>query len=174
MSARRPDRSADSPSWILLIGVSAGIIVAVFIVVAVATTSDQVIDDPTTFSRPTPSSPGVVTSVGELRSGGEAVLDVGRAVRLTQPAVVESVPTEGVLWIERGDGRRLLVALAVEGDAGENIVDVAAGQRVTIDGEVRLFPGALEAEQQWELEPDGELLDQIVYIQAELVERVAE
>lgn len=174
MSARRADSSADSPRWALLLGLSAGIIVVVFIVVAVATTSGQVIDDPTSFSRPTPSPPGPVTTIAELRSGGEAVLDVGRAVRLTEPAVVESVPSEGALWIERGDGRRLLVALAVERDAGENNIDVAAGQRVTVDGEVRLFPGALEAEQQWGLERDEELLDQIVYIQAELVDPVAE
>ncbi len=100
---------------------------------------------------------------------------IGRPV-VFQNVRVQSVPGDRAFWVGPSAGQQVLVVLDEVGTPGtptEGRYDINPGQDITIFGQVRPFPGATAAQQNWGVANDALLGQQQVYIHADRIEIIS-
>ena len=138
-----------------------------------ATATATEVSEPTATDEPE-AVEGQVTDLTVFFDAEDPASLVGSEVQLQQGAAVQSVVGDKTFWVGPGQDQQLFVFLEEEGDpAGvEGMVDVNAGQQVTISGTIEKLPPIEEARSQFELSEENsvDLEGQEVYLRAEQVE----
>ncbi|MBX7535214.1 hypothetical protein K3175_06035 [Qipengyuania sp. GH1] len=154
--AEIPVEKKSSLSWLWWLLLLAGVIALIWWLIEGTNGDDELVADETVIEEPYVDDTAVTDPAGDTGVDGEVTAltglaglaslgdMIGRDVRLSDVAVNEVVGDEG-FTVGEGDNETLVMfdEYPTPNTPMEGQVDVNPGSRVTIEGEVRAFPGDL-------------------------------